>query len=350
MSMQVLIVDDVRVNAHVLARLVSTVPDTATKLFTCPDEALAWAYRHDVDLAIVDYHMPSMTGADFVAAFRGIRRNRHTPVVIVTGERAREVRHECLRAGATDFLCKPIDHVEVTARVTNLLALRRAQLDLQDHATWLTREVDKATRELVLREEELIRRLTLAAECHDSATGQHIERMAEYCYVTSDAMGFEELASVKLRKAAPMHDIGKIGLPDTLLKKTDRLDPDEIALMRKHTLFGYEILAGSSSTLIQLAAEIALSHHERFDGTGYPHGLAGGDIALPARIVAVADVFDALTSERSYKRSWPVEDAFDFLRQERGRQFDPSCVDAFLSRREDILPLVEVGAALGYAS
>ena len=307
MSMQVLILDDVRVNVHMLARLVSAVPDVETKLFTDPDQALAWAYGADVDLAIVDYHMPSMTGAEFVSIFRKFGRNRDTPVIIVTTERAREVRHRCLQSGATDFLCKPIDHVEVAARVTNLLALRRAQLDLKDRASWLAREVEKATRELVSREEELIRRLALAAECHDATTGEHIERMAQYCFITAQALGLDDVTSENLLKAAPMHDIGKIGLPDSLLNKTGRLDADEVALMRQHTVFGYEILAGSTSKLIQLAAEIALSHHERFDGGGYPRGLQGAEIPLPARIVAVADVFDALTSERSYKKSWPVD-------------------------------------------
>jgi putative two-component system response regulator len=336
MSLQIMIVDDVRVNVHMLARLVSAVPGVETKLFTGPDEALAWAYGSDVDLAIIDYHMPSMTGAEFVSIFRKIGRNRDTPVIIVTAERAREVRHRCLRAGATDFLCKPIDHVEVAARVTNLLALRRAQLDLRDRATWLAREVEKATHELVSREEELIRRLALAAECHDSTTGQHIDRMAQYCFITAQALGFDDADCEQILKAAPMHDIGKIGLPDSILNKPGKLDPAEIVIMRQHTVNGYEILSGSSSKLIQLAAEIALSHHERFDGLGYPHGLQGEKIPIAARIVAVADVFDALTSKRSYKPSWPVDQALDYLMQERGRQFDPVCVDAFMSRRRAV--------------
>lgn len=331
MQMQVMIVDDVRVNVHVLARLCKAIPDVDTLPYTAPDDALAWAIGNDVDLAIIDYHMPSMNGAEFVARLREIPRHRDTPVIIVTAEQARAVRHRCLQAGATDFLCKPIDHIEVVARVSNLLALRRAQLDLRDRAAWLSREIDKATVELVAREEELIRRLALAAECHDTTTGEHIERMAQFCYVIAQRLGLGDTESERILKAAPMHDIGKIGLPDSVLNKAGKLDEAETALMRQHTVFGYEILAGSSSKLIQLAADIALAHHERFDGDGYPNRLKGAAIPLPARIVAVADVFDALTSKRSYKPAWSVSDALAYLAGERGRHFDPECVDAFLA-------------------
>jgi response regulator RpfG family c-di-GMP phosphodiesterase len=341
MSFQVLIVDDVRVNVHMLARMVSVVPGVQTQQFTDPDQALEWSLGCDVDLAIVDYHMPSMSGAEFVSAFRHTVRNRDTPVIVVTAERALEVRHECLRAGATDFLCKPIDGIEVAARVTNLLTLRRAQLDLKDRAAWLSREVEKATAELVSREEELIRRLALAAECHDSTTGQHIERMAQYSFIVAQALGMSETSCEQLLKAAPMHDIGKVGVPDAILNKPGRLTPEEMEQMRLHTVYGYEILSGSSSKLIQLAADIALSHHERFDGGGYPNRLRGEEIPLAARIVSVADVFDALTSVRSYKPVWSADEALYYLMQERGGQFDPMCVDAFLSRRQTVGPLLE---------
>lgn len=341
MSYQVLIVDDVRVNVHMLARLVSAVPDVEIQQFTSPDKALDWCQSCDVDLAIIDYHMPSMSGAEFVAAFRRIGHTRDTPVIVVTAERALEVKHECLRVGATDFLCKPIDGIEVAARVTNLLALRRAQLDLKDRAAWLGREVDKATAEMVSREEELIRRLALAAECHDSTTGLHIERMAQYSFIVAQALGMSEAACEQLLKAAPMHDIGKVGVPDAILNKPGRLTNEEMEQMRLHTVYGYEILSGSSSKLIQLAADIALSHHERFDGGGYPNRLSGDAIPLAARIVSVADVFDALTSVRSYKSVWSTDEALYYLIQGRGGQFDPVCVDAFLSRREALGPLID---------
>jgi putative two-component system response regulator len=281
-----------------------------------------------------------MSGADFVSGFRRAARNRDTPIIVVTAERAVEVRHQCLRAGATDFLCKPIDGIEVAARVTNLLALRRAQIDQKDRAAWLAREVDKATVELVGREEELIRRLALAAERRDSTTGQHIERMAQYSLIVAQALGLPEFACEQIMKAAPMHDVGKVGVPDAILNKPGRLTPQEMDQMRLHTVYGYEILSGSSSKLIQLAADIALSHHERYDGAGYPRQLRGEDIPLAARLVSVADVFDALTSVRSYKRAWSAEEALYYLAQERGGQFDAACVDAFLSRRESVLQLV----------
>ena len=335
-GMQVLIVDDLLVNLDLLNRMIARIGDLHVRCIAMPEAALAWSAEHPVDLLLVDYHMPAMTGIAFLRAFRAQPGKAEVPVVVITADTRLEVRHEALRAGATDFLTKPVDRVEVRARVENLLKLRRAQHLLTDRAAHLAAEVDKATRELVAREQELIRRLSRAAEYRDTETGAHILRMARYSHAIARRLGLPEDICDNILRAAPMHDIGKVGIPDTVLLKPGRLEPEELELMRQHTRLGGEILAGSSSGLIQMAEQIALDHHERYDGAGYPAGLRGEEIPLVARIAAVADVFDALTSVRPYKPAWPVEQALDYLRQERGRHFDPACVDAFLSAGDEI--------------
>ena len=341
--MRVLIVDDIQTNLDLLSRIIARVADVTIKCCQSPFEALAWSTENAVDLVLVDYHMPSMTGTEFLQAFHTHDDNSDVPVIVITADTRREVRLEALGAGASDFLTKPVDSVEVRARVTNLLALRRAQLELRDRATWLAREVELATKEIVEREHELVRRLSRSAEYRDHETGQHIARIAEFSHAIARKLGLPKEECDLIRWAAPMHDVGKVGIPDMILLKPAALSEDEKEVMRQHTRFGAEILGGSNSRLIQLAASIAAGHHERYDGGGYPRGLRGEEIPLPARIVAVADVFDALTSQRPYKKAWPVQDAVDLLKQERGRHFDPACVDAFLACGDEIEAIMQDG-------
>jgi putative two-component system response regulator len=256
---------------------------------------------------------------------------------MVTASADRETRHRALEVGATDFLTKPVDPVELKARMANLLALRAAHRQLADRASWLADAVARATADLHEREREVIWRLSMAAEHRDRDTAYHVVRVAEYAGVVAEGLGLDADMVRQIRYAAPMHDVGKVGIPDAVLLKPGQLEPDEIDRMKAHTIIGGRILAESSSPLIRLAAEIALTHHERFDGRGYPYGRAGSDIPLCGRIVAVADVFDALTSERPYKRAWTTADAFAHIEAERGRQFDPACVDAFLAGGDAVL-------------
>jgi two-component system response regulator RpfG len=257
-------------------------------------------------------------------------------VVIITCVEDKNVRYRALESGATDFLTKPIDHNECRARCRNLLTLRQQQRIIKDRARWLEKEITQKTQELRLREEETLLRLAKAGEFRDEDTGNHVFRMARYSRMIAEQLGFVEDRCDLIEHAAPMHDIGKIGIPDYILKKPGRLTATEWGEMQRHTVYGYEILRDSPSKYLQMGSIIALAHHEKFDGTGYPDGLSGDEIPIEARIVTVADVFDALTSRRPYKDAWPVEQALQLLMSERGQMFDPGCVDAFLQNVPEV--------------
>lgn len=327
----VLVVDDNATNLMLFRHLLAKQEGIEALCFEFPRAALDWCATSIPDLVLLDYMMPDIDGLEFLRRFRRLPGFADIPVVMVTADTEKEVRYKALEAGATDFLTKPVDKAELTARAKNLLALRKGQVQLSNRAQWLAGEVKKATAEILAREKEAILRLSRAAEFRDPETGAHLLRMSHYTRLIAVQMGLPESEQELLLEASPMHDIGKVGTPDAILLKPGRLDQVEFEVMKRHASIGHEILAGSPSHLLQTAAEIALAHHEKFDGSGYPHGLAGEDIPLHGRIVAVADVFDALTSERPYKRAWPLEKAAALLREESGRHFDPRCVEAFFA-------------------
>ncbi|MQA23134.1 HD domain-containing phosphohydrolase [Rugamonas rivuli] len=333
--MKVVLVDDTHINLVLMSRLVDKLKDVSTISFQSAHEALAWCNAHPYDLLIVDYMMPDMNGLELIARLQAPPDQR-PPVLMVTASVDVDVRHRALENGASDFLIKPIDKVEFLARTRNMLALRSATLGLQHRASWLAEEVAKATAELRAREQETIMLLCRASEYRDPETGAHIQRMAHYSRLIAEQLGLPEEQQQDVLNAAPMHDIGKVGTPDHILLKPGRLNPEEMVVMRQHADIGYNILKDCQARMLQLAAEIALTHHERYDGAGYPRGLAGEDIPLVGRIVAVADVFDALTSVRPYKSAWSMEDARQHLLDNCGGHFDPVCVDALLQRWDDV--------------
>ncbi len=339
--MDVVIVDDNLTNTTLLKHLVRRLEDCTPYPFTVSAEALEWCFSNSPDLVLVDYMMPAPDGMEFIERLRATSGGKDIPVLMVTADHEVSVRYKALELGANDFLTKPVDRIEFLARTRNMLALRRSQKQLADRADWLATEVKKATGEIRAREHELILRLSKAAEYRDPETGAHLLRMAHYSETIAKGLGLSEAEQQTVLYAAPMHDIGKVGIRDHILLKPERLDEREFAIMRGHPRIGYEILQGSTSPLLQIAASIALTHHERWDGTGYPQCLKGEDIPLHGRIVAVADVFDALTSNRPYKRAWPIDEALDFLRQQSGSHFDPKCVQAFLNNTKEILAIRE---------
>ncbi len=341
--MRVLIVDDNQTNLILLRRLVEKIEGCRPLVFSDPLQALMEASTSDVDLAVVDYMMPGVDGLSFIRRFRSFPNGEDVPIVMITTAEERAILHAALEAGATDFLTKPIETVEFLSRVKNLLRLREAQNRLRDQARELAAKVKTATRALAAREEEIILRLSRAAERRDDGTGTHIVRMAALCRLIAEGLGLDEETVHTISLAAPMHDVGKIGVPDAILLKPGGLDSEERQAMEKHTEYGFEILDGSNSELIRLAAEMALSHHERWDGTGYPRGLAGEDIPLSGRIAAVADVCDALASERPYKPAWPLEAIKAYLIESCGSQFDPRCVQALLKRWDEVQSLYASG-------
>ena len=337
MTHRVVIVDDTPINLTLFAALVKKMDDCQTSTFVDAREGLAWAQNNDFDLAIVDYMMPELDGIKFIELLRQTPGKESLPVLMITANDQKHVRYLALNAGATDFLTKPVDQTEFLARATNMLVLSDARKKLADRAAWLAEEVRKATLEIVQRERETVYRLSKAAEYRDPETGAHILRMAHYSQLIAREMGLPVAEQELLLEAAPLHDIGKVGIADDILLKPAKLDAREIAVMQTHTTIGFEILKDSSSEVLNVGAQIALHHHEKFDGTGYPRGLRGEDIPLFSRIVAVADVFDALTSERPYKTAWSLEQAAKHINDSAGSHFDPTCVAAFIAQWSGVL-------------
>lgn len=337
--MRILLVDDTQLNITLLQHLIKKIPEYESVAFTDPIKALDWCRDNEPDLVVVDYMMPEMDGIQFTQQFRGFVNYEEIPVLMVTANNEISVRHRALDSGVTDFLNKPLDNSEFVARARNMLALRQSQKKLINKAAWLADEVRKATAKIKEQERETIFCLAKAAEYRDPETGAHIQRMAHYSKHIARVMGLSVQQQETLLEAAPMHDIGKVGIADAILLKPGKLSPAEFELMKQHAVIGYELLINTSSPLLNIAAEIAYTHHEKFDGSGYPRGLAGENIPLFGRIVAVADVFDALTSERPYKRAWSIEDATELLRSGSGKHFDPVCVDAFFSDFDEILAI-----------
>jgi len=334
----VMVVDDQSTGRAILEQVVRSLDERViVEGFARPVDAVVWATRHVSDLVLVDYMMPEMDGIEFVKRLRALPGYEHVPIIMVTVHDDRKVRYAALDAGITDFLTKPVDARECLARCRNLLTLRRQQLALEDRRRLLEHMVDDATREVREREKETLLRLARAGEYRDEDTGYHLLRMSRYSRLIANAIDleFDEAETVEL--AAPLHDIGKIGIPDQILLKPDKLDEGEWQVMKRHPVIGHEILKGSASKYVRMGALIALGHHERYDGTGYPNGLEGDHIPLCARIVAVADVYDALTSVRPYKTAWPSEQAFEHLAAQRGRHFDARLVEAFVGVREQVL-------------
>ncbi|MFM2281104.1 MAG: hypothetical protein RLZZ444_3335 [Pseudomonadota bacterium] len=341
--MRILIVDDNRTSLLVLHKLASKLEDCEPLPFNSPQEALAAMPAIDFDIAIVDFQMPVYNGVEFVTEVMRFDKYKDKMVVIVTADTDVETRMAALNAGAIDFLTKPVNPLEFRARLRNLMALADARAKLADKAAWLREEVDRSLAEIREREEEIIHRLAVAASYKDSDTANHTFRVGAYSEVIAKAYGLPLELCFDIRLAAPMHDIGKVAIPDAVLLKNGKLTEGEFAEMQRHTVAGCDILKESKSSLLQLAAEIAGSHHERWDGNGYPLRRAGTDIPLSGRIVAIADNFDALTTARPYKEAWPVERAVEHIRSRAGIQFDPECVEAFDKALPEIMKIMLAG-------
>lgn len=339
MNQRVLIIDDTDVNLRMLGKLVNRLAPTQAHSFTDPLLALEFARQTPVDMVVVDFMMPEMDGLEFIRQFRATPGAQSTPVLMVTANDERTVRYRALESGADDFLSKPVDPVEFLARAKNLLKLSDATRKLTNQAAWLAESVRIATQEVRARERETVVCLAKAAEHRDADTGMHILRMSHYSRLIARELKLSDQDQELLLDAAAMHDIGKVAIPDRILLKPGKLDPEELAVMRQHAVLGYEMLKESSSPLLQAGAAIALGHHEKFDGSGYPQGQRGEEIPIFSRIVAVADVFDALSSARPYKRAWSLDEAADYLRAGRGGHFDPACVDAFLGAWPEVLEI-----------
>ncbi|MEQ1590052.1 MAG: HD domain-containing phosphohydrolase [Gallionella sp.] len=329
----VVVIDDEFTSRVILERVANSIQKNITvKAFGEPTTAMAWIRENQPDLILIDYMMADMTGLEAVKQMREITLLEGVPIVMVTSTEDRDIRYQALDAGASDFITKPIDPFECRIRCRNLLYLRLQQKVILRHTLSLEQQISNATRQIHAREQETLLRLAKAGEFRDTDTGNHVLRMAKYSYLIGQALGMSEEHCKLIELAAPMHDIGKIGIPDHILLKPSSLSANEWAVMKTHPTIGHQILHGSPSKYLSLGAEIALAHHEKFDGSGYPNGTKGESIPIAARIVAVADVFDALTSERPYKKKWTNEAALEYLTTNSGSHFDPLCVQAFMAQ------------------
>jgi putative two-component system response regulator len=339
--MIVLTVDDSDLNLAVYRAVLSKLEDAKIVGYSSALAALEYAKAQVPDVVVVDYQMPELDGLQFIERFRRLPGCAESLIVMVTASDERALRHDALELGVNDFLTKPVDGIEFAARMRNLLALARSRKALSDRAAWLREEVARATAALLDREIETIVRLTRAAEFRDEATGMHVIRVGHTCAALARKIGFPEDECRKLLLAAPMHDIGKVATPDKILLKPGPLTPEEFEIMKQHTVAGYEILKDSTSAMLACAAEIALTHHERYDGSGYPRGLRGNAIPVSGRLCGLADVFDALTSVRPYKPAWPVEAACAEIDASRGKAFDPELITVFHNTLPEIVAIKE---------
>ncbi len=328
---RILIVDD---EAHHVAQLEELLADEGFTNVTStldPERGLTMVFSDEPDIVLLDLHMPDITGVDFMRHVRADpTRFPLLPILVLTDDTSHETRRHALSQGANDILVKPFDAVEVMLRVQNLLEVKRLNHQIEKHSEELEVLVGIRTAELEHTRMEVLERLAIAAEYRDDDTRDHTRRVGHAAALMAQTMGLTPFEVDTMRRASPLHDLGKIGIPDSVLLKPGKLTEEEFAVIKTHARIGAEILEGSEYHLLEMAKDIAIAHHEKFDGTGYPNGLRGDQIPLPARIVSVADVFDALTHERCYKPAWPVDDAITEISAQSGKQFDPNVVEAFL--------------------
>jgi response regulator RpfG family c-di-GMP phosphodiesterase len=342
MPQTVLILDDEPDNVLLIQEtLRRNMPDVDTIGFTSPRQAVTWCASNEPDLCLVDYKMVEMSGIEFIRRVRANASFQSVPIIMITGQPGSELQYSALDCGATDFLSKPLNVADMLLRTRNHLrlrsSLRNQRLDLVGE---LEREMKGSAQRFVEQEQTIIiQGLLRLSGYRDEETGNHMRRMAQISGLIAEELGADNRFREMILLAAPMHDIGKVGIPDRILLKPGKLDPTEWTTMKTHTTIGYDLLKAANSELMRLGAEIAHTHHERFDGAGYPQGMSGEAIPLSGRIVAVSDVFDALVNTRHYKKAWPLNDALDLMRAESGKHFDPACVASMLRRLDEVMDI-----------
>ena len=328
----VMVVDDQPTSRIILETVLKSIGgNLRISSFENPVSALLAAESNPPDLIVADYKMPQLDGLEFTRRIRALPACHDVPIVVVTVVDEKAVMYEALEAGATDFLTKPVDHYECKVRCRNLLTMRRQQLIIRNRAASLEVQIRQSADDIRMRERETLARLARAGAFKDYVSAGQLARIGRLSRAMAAELGFNARLCETLELAAPLHDIGKIGVPDHILLKPGHLTPEEREAMKSHARIGFEILKDSTSAYLSMGASIALSHHEAYDGSGYPAGAAGDEIPIMARIVAVADVLDALLSDRPYKRAWPFPDALTEIAKLRGTRLDPRCVDALYS-------------------
>ncbi len=352
-----MIVDDETINIDVAQAYLEE--DGFRNFVTTTDSAnaVAMVRLHRPDVVLLDINMPEVSGLDILTEMREDLELRRIPVIVLTAATDPDIKLKSLRLGASEILAKPVDPSELLLRVENVLCAKAYQDHLAEYSERLERQVLVRTKELLRSRQEAIQCLARAAEYRDDDTGQHVIRVGVYAAIIAEELGFPKAAVELIEQAAQLHDVGKIGIPDAVLHKPGKLEPEEFEMMKAHCSIGRQIinpladqetpgagqsvgkkiLASANSPLLKMAAMIAQTHHEKWDGSGYPCGLSGKNIPIEGRIVAVADVFDALSSKRPYKDAFPIDKCLQILIEGRGNHFDPRVLDAFLARKDQII-------------
>jgi putative two-component system response regulator len=346
---KILIVDDDKMNRLLLNTILSRMSYRVSEAFDGTD-CLEKAVTLRPDLILMDVEMPGMNGLDVTRQLKNNEETKNIPVMVISAYDELPDRVRAVEAGAEDFISKPVEQVILKAKVKSLLKIKEYNDNIQYYQKRLEKEVEKktaslkqalddlqsASEKLRLYSMDTILRLSQAAEYKDPETGEHIQRIGFYIEAIGKAMSLSDQDIETYKYASPMHDVGKIGIPDHILMKPGPLNDSEWEIMKQHTIIGGKILSGSDSSILKTAEAIALTHHEKWNGCGYPFKLKGLNIPMAGRIAAIADVFDALTSERPYKKAFSLEKAFDIMAEEREKSFDPELLDAFFSIKKEI--------------
>ncbi len=332
---KILAIDDNILNIEILKKILTQAGFINITTTTDPTKAVELYKELQPDLVLLDINMPKMDGFEVMLQLSILSDADYLPLLILTAEDD-YIRFKALQSGAKDFLRKPYDRMDVLLKSRNIIEVRLLYNQIKSHNASLDHQINERIKEIRDTRMEVIQRLAIAAELRDAGTGKHIYRMSRYCQLLASAIGFTKEQSELLLTTSPLHDIGKIAIPDSILLKPSALEAHEFEIIKTHTTLGAKMLAGSNSVFLNMAETIALTHHEKWDGSGYPYQKKGEEIPLVGRICAVADVFDALSSVRPYKEAWSFEDTIDEIRKLKNTHFDPKLADAFCDIKKDI--------------
>lgn len=338
---KILVVDDELANVRLLEKIFLTMGYSNVICTQDPTKVVSMYQEHNIDLILLDLDMPVLDGYGVLDQLNALTNSELPAILILTAQHSQSYRQRALDNGARDYVTKPFDASELLSRVKNILNVQMAHKFIRHQNDILEQKVKERTQALYDTQLQIVRRLGRAAEYRDNETGLHIIRMSKMAVVIAKEAGMNDEQCDLLLNAAPMHDIGKIGIPDHILLKPGKFEPEEWTIMQTHAQIGADILSGDNSDLMAMAHEIALSHHEKWNGKGYPKGLVGDEIPIVGRVTALADVFDALTSVRPYKKAWSVEDSVELIKKERGEHFDPTLVDIFMDKLPEIILIKE---------
>ncbi len=345
MQRTIYVADDVPGNAHFVKDAFGRDKNLVIKEAKNGKDLLDQIKKNGLpDLILLDLIMPVMNGFDVLSKLKNQREENYFPIIVISALSEQQNIINALSLGADDYLLKPYFMDELKLKIKNMLKLKEHREFLNKSLD--TMQVDRLEKICLLEQTqiEITKRLGMASEFRDNETGKHIERISDFAELMAKEIDMSRAEKTMLKYAAPMHDVGKIGVPDQILLKSGKLTDEEYQIIKLHTVIGGRILSGTNIPILEFAREIAVSHHERWDGNGYPFGLKGKDIPLPGMIVAVIDAFDALSSERIYKKAWPIEKALDYIKEQRGKQFHPEVVDVFLNIQDQIIEIKETKA------